>query len=279
MKIRANAKINLSLCVCGKRKDGYHLIDTIMHSVGLFDEITLEKADQIIVECSNSAIKTQDNIAFKAAKLFFEDFGIIGGCKISINKNIPTAAGLGGGSADAAAVLLGLDKLYSANIPHNELCKTALKLGADVPFFIDGGCQRAEGIGEILTPLKPLKSGYILLAKADSKPSTAQMYRILDSKETVLCDTEKIIDLIKQDNLCELSRNLYNAFGEVWTESQLKQILLELSPLAVSISGSGPTWFAIFYDLEKAKKAESILKVKKIDSWLTCPQEKAIIFE
>lgn len=279
LKIKANAKINFSLCVCGKRQDGYHLIDTVMHSIGLYDEIEISKAEEIVVNCDKSQIAMQENIAYKAAKAFFSDYGINDGAQININKNIPLAAGLGGGSADAAAVLLGLNRLYNTQITEEQLCKTALKLGADVPFFINGGCQRAEGIGEKLTVLKPLQTGYILLAKADKKPSTAEMYRILDGKDIAGCDTQGVINAIEQNDLNNLSKRMYNAFETVWGESDLKQLLLSNSPLAVSLSGSGPTWFALFKDYKDAQSAKESLEKLKIDCWITTPQNKAIVFE
>ncbi len=279
MKIRANAKINLSLCVCGKREDGYHLIDTVMHSIGLFDEVVIEKSDSITVNCDIYGIEQEDNIAFKAAKLFFEDYKIKGGAFIEINKNIPAAAGLGGGSADAAAVLMGLNKLYNANIPYEKLCETALKLGADVPFFIKGGCARAQGIGEKLTSLKPLTKGYILLAKAEQKPSTAEMYRIIDSKEPVYCDTLSVINAIENGDLDELYKHITNSFETVWENSLVKKALISQSPLLVSLSGSGPTWFAVFESKENAEKAKACLENKNINCWLATPETKAITFE
>lgn len=279
MKLKANAKINLSLQVCGKREDGYHLIDTVMHSVNLYDELEITKADGISVDCDNLSIAQEDNIAFKAAKLFFQDYKINGGAVISIRKNIPSAAGLGGGSADAAAVLVGLRKLYNANISNEQLCKTALKLGADVPFFIVGGCARAQGIGEKLTPLKPLRCGCFLLAKAEKKPSTAEMYKILDSKEPVVCDTLAVIGAAESSDLEKLSGFLVNSFATIWQDSLVKSQLLAFEPLVVSLSGSGPTWFALFKNEADAKKAKIELEKGNISCWVAEPETKAIIFE
>lgn len=279
MKIKANAKINLSLSILGKRQDGYHLIDTVMQSVGLFDLIEIEKSSDITVFCDKYNIPQQENIAYLAAKLFFEEYNINGGAKISITKNIPAAAGLGGGSADAAAVLLGLNKLYNANIPQQCLCKTALKLGADVPFFINGGCQRCEGIGEVLTPIKPLKSGWFLLSKAEQKPSTAEMYRVLDSKAPVFCDTKRVISAIEQDDLISLSKNIVNSFGAIWQDSFVKSALLRFEPLVVSLSGSGPTWFALFEDEQSAVLVQQKLKSQGIDCWVARPIDSAITIE
>ncbi len=277
MKIRANAKINLSLSVCGKRQDGYHLIDTVMHSVSICDTILIEKADEILVKCGE--MPQQENIAYKAAKLFFETTNVSGGCIIEIEKNIPISAGLGGGSADAAAVLLGLDKIYNTNLSYETLCDMAVKLGADVPFFIKGGCMRSEGIGEILTPYKPLEKGYILLAKADQKPSTAEMYKRLDSQKTVIADTLKTLKCIENNDLSGLSKNLYNAFETVWPQSKVKAELDTTDAVAVSLTGSGPTWFAIYDSIEKAEKVKRQLELKQIPCWLCNPVETAIVIE
>lgn len=279
MKIRANAKINLSLNICGRRDDGYHLIDTVMHSVDLYDEIEVVAADCITVECDKYAVNQEDNIAFRAAKQFFADFGLSYGAQIIIKKNIPSPAGLGGGSADAAAVLLALRSLYCPSITDKQLEKTALKLGADVPFFISGGCKRAEGIGEILTNLTPLKSGYIVLALAEQKPSTAEMYRIVDSEPYDFCNSDDVIKAVEADDLCGLAHSVSNAFSIVWKNSFVKEKLESQSPLAVSLSGSGPTWFALFEDYESAQLACENLKSDKIQAFLVTPQEKAIIFE
>ncbi len=279
MKIKANAKINISLSLCGKREDGYHYIDTVMQSVGLFDELVIEKNDIIEVFCDKYDIPQEENIAFRTAKLFFDDYKIKGGARIKIKKNIPAAAGLGGGSADAAAVLMGLNRLYSADIPEEKLCKTALKLGADVPFFIKGGCARAQGIGEKLTTIKPLQKGYILLAKAEDKPSTAEMYRIVDSKEPIFCDTPSVIKAVESNNLQELANYIANSFETVWKDSFVKKSLLSLSPIMVSLSGSGPTWFALFEDVHKAEQAQRELSKQKIECWLVTPQRSAITFE
>lgn len=277
MKIKANAKINFSLSVCGKREDGYHLIDTVMHSVDLYDTVIIKIADNINVACGD--LSQEENIAYKAAKLFFEAAKINGGCEIKIEKQIPLSAGLGGGSADAAAVLLGLDKLYNTNLSYETLCGMALKLGADVPFFIKGGCMRSEGIGEILTPAVSLKKGYILLAKADLKPSTGEMYRRLDSQDTVLADTKAVLSAIENNDLSALSKSLYNAFETVWPMSAVKSALLKTEAIAVALTGSGPTWFAVFDDIKKAETAKMELESKKIPCWLCRPCECSIEFE
>ncbi len=279
MKIKANAKINLSLKLCGKRADGYHLIDTVMHSVSLFDELEISKANKISVICDNLEIKQDENIACKAAQLFFDYTGIKGGAKIIIKKHIPTCAGLGGGSADAAAVLLALDKLYETSLKNTTLCEIALKLGADVPFFIEGGCQRAQGIGEVLTKEKPINSGWILLAKGDKKPSTAQMYKIVDGMKLPEAQTEIVLQATQANDLKLLAANLKNAFFVVWEQSLIYKRLLSTPALAVSLSGSGPTFFAIFENKTDAQAAYNKLKLENVECYFAAFENKAIIFE
>ena len=279
VKIKANAKINLTLGILGKREDGYHLIDTIMQSVSLFDTVKISKSKKIKATYSNKSINKTNNMALKAADAFFKATEIEGGANIKIKNRIPTSSGMGGGSADAAAVLLGLDKLYDTCLSAEELEKIALPLGADVPFFINGGAQRSEGIGEILTPITPLEKGYFILAKADAKPSTGEMYKQLDSKIPPLPETEKAISAIKNQDSEALSGLLVNSFTSVWGESALQKRLLETEADGVSLSGSGPTWFAYFTDEKKAKKEFKSLKKERIECYFAVPEKKAIIFE
>ncbi len=279
LTVKANAKINLSLAITGKREDGYHLIDTVMQSVSLYDILTFKKAKNIRVVCSNSELSGEENIAFKAAKLFFERTGIKGGVKIKIEKNIPQAAGLGGGSADAAAVLIALNRMYNAELSDGELEKIAVKLGADVPFFIKGGTQRAEGIGEVLTPIKPLDFGCFVLAKGESKPSTAEMYRRLDGEEHPLPQTQAVISAVQSGDAELLAQSMDNSFAAVWKNSAVKERLLNLSADAVSLSGSGPVWFAFYRDEDKANIDFNTLKKEKMESYLVKPAKSGIEFE
>ncbi|MGI6279683.1 MAG: 4-(cytidine 5'-diphospho)-2-C-methyl-D-erythritol kinase [Acutalibacteraceae bacterium] len=277
-KVTANAKINLTLDITGKREDGYHFIDTIMQSVSLADELTVKKAQKTTVTCSDSSLSGEENIAHKAARLFFERTGITGGAEIFIKKNIPSAAGLGGGSADAAAVLLSLDRLYKTGLDYGTLCEMAQRLGADVPFFIKGGTQRARGIGEQLTRLSPLKSGFFVLAKADDKPSTGEMYRLLDSKERIFVDTKAAVEFCQNNDLEGLSRVLGNSFLTVSKNSVFEK-LKQFSPLGVGLSGSGPTCFAVFKNRKSAKICEKALKAQNITCFTVRPTSSAIIFK
>ena len=273
------AKINLTLAIKGKRKDGYHLIDTVMQSVSIADTLKVLPSNKITVSCENKVIDNSDNIAYKAAELFFKTANIKGGAKIKIKKRIPLAAGLGGGSADAAAVLVALNKIYNAGLTNRTLEEIALKLGADVPFFIEGGTKRAEGIGEVMTKLPPLTVGYFILAKTENKPSTAEMYKKLDALEPITPDTELLIKALEQHDTDLLISAMGNSFTSVWQNSALEKRLKNTDADGVSLSGSGPVWFAFFKSKKTAIKTYKQLKSEKIECYLVKPCDSAIEFE
>ena len=276
IKITACAKINLSLSVLGKREDGYHELDTVMQSVDLSDTVYIEKCRGIITDCKG--ISAEENIAARAARLFCEKTGAEG-CKIKIEKRIPAAAGLGGGSADAAAVLAGLNRLYKTGISKTELCEIAVKIGADVPFLIAGGTARARGIGEKLTPLMPLKDCWFLLAKAEEKPSTAEMFSRLDSTDYIKPDIEKTVNAVNCGDLNGVLENLGNSFEILWSKSALKEMLSSMHPAACSLSGSGPARFAVYGDLNAALRARDKLSAKGVFCEICKPLNKSLIFE
>lgn len=276
IKITACAKINLSLSVLGKREDGYHELDTVMQSVDLSDTVYIEKCRGIITDCKG--ISAEENIAARAARLFCEKTGAEG-CKIKIEKRIPAAAGLGGGSADAAAVLAGLNRLYKTGISKTELCEIAVKIGADVPFLIAGGTARARGIGEKLTPLMPLKDCWFLLAKAEEKPSTAEMFSRLDSTDYIKPDIEKTVNAVNCGDLNGVLENLGNSFEILWSKSPLKEMLSSTHPAACSLSGSGPARFAVYGDLNAALRARDKLSAKGVFCEICKPLKKSLIFE
>ena len=275
----ANAKINIGLDISGKREDGYHYIDTLMQSVSLGDKITVKKSDKISVECDGSDIDNEKNIAYKAAELFFESAKIVGGAEIIIEKYIPLSAGLGGGSADAAAVLLALNEIYDTEITSEKLEEIAAKLGADVPFFIKGGTQRSTGIGEILTPVTPLKKGYFLLIKAGNKPSTGEMYKRLDSENPIHPNMDEVVSAAEAGDLKKLSLVLGNSFIAVNEKFVLSERLKNWGAVGVSLSGSGPTWYGIFENYGVAENAFEALKSEGYECYLAKPLEKAVIFE
>ena len=277
LRIKANAKINLALSVLGKRNDGYHELDTVMQSISLYDTVYIDKSDKITVECGEFG--GEDNIAFKTAKAFFKASGINAGANIKIEKRIPSAAGMGGGSADAAAVLVGLNKLYGTELSYKKLLNISVGLGADVPFLIRGGTARAKGIGEILEPLKPIGGCYFLIAKGENKPSTGQMFGLLDTAEYNKPNIEDTISALNSGNLSAVFSSMDNSFAVLWRESPIKSKLLKTKADAVSLSGSGPAWFAVYRDKERATAAEKAMKELNISAFLCEPENKSLIFE
>ncbi len=265
MIVKAYAKINLSLDVTGKQANGYHTLKSVMQSVSLCDEISLEKADNCIeVECSDKSLSGKDNLVYRAAQMFFEKTNLCGSVKIFINKSIPVCGGLGGGSADAAAVLKALNQLFETNFSEQELCDIGVTLGADVPFCIVGGTCLAEGIGEKLTPLKPMPDCHILIAKKGEKVSTAQMYGKLDAKPfSIKSDYDTILLSLENGDLDELCKSLSNSFEDVCEQDTLqtaKARMLECGALYSGLSGAGPTVFGIFKDELNCKTAQQTLK-------------------
>ncbi|AOY75185.1 4-(cytidine 5'-diphospho)-2-C-methyl-D-erythritol kinase [Clostridium formicaceticum] len=278
IQLKSRAKINLSLDVLGKRPDGYHEVQMIMQQIDLYDIVTLmDKRDtetiEIITDCEYIP-RSNGNIAYKAAELLRDHFHISRGLEIHIDKRIPVAAGLAGGSANAAAVLMGLNKLWELNLSTEELMKFGVKIGADVPFCIQGGAAVAEGIGEKLTTIKGLKNVWMVIAKPSISVSTAEVYSRLDlSKITNKPKLSTLLQALKDEDLYTLCKNMVNVL-ETITEKrhpmikELKKKMVEYHALGSMMSGSGPTVFGIFKKYEKAKAAYENLKVINKQTYL-----------
>ncbi len=260
---RSYAKINLTLDVLGKRDDGYHDVEMIMHTVTLFDLVIVDKEPEDISISTNLRFlpNNDKNIAYLAAREFFAYTGVNGGCKIMIHKNIPVAAGLAGGSGNAAAVLCSLNMLYNTNLSEKELCEIGVKLGADVPYCIIGGTALATGIGEKLTPLPSPDKMTFLLVKPQINVSTASIYQAIDSAEiTERPETNAMIKALEDNDISEISKQLSNVMGTV-TESLhpivkgIRHKMIKNGALGALMSGSGPTVFGIFPDYKTAKAA------------------------
>ncbi len=284
MKItaKANAKINLTLDIVGKRQDGYHLVDMIMQSVSLYDTVTVEKSDNgITVNSSDNTLGGEDDITYKAAKLFFKNSAVSGGANISIIKNIPVAAGLGGGSSNAAAVLLLLNQIYGNPLTTEKLEEISVKLGADVPFFLHGGTISVTGIGEIFEKLPNMPKCFLVIAKKDNKPSTKQMYEIIDNTDVSAFrpDNKGAKRAIENNDLPLLCRSVKNVFSAAWKNDIITDILNDNNALAVSLSGSGPSYFGIFTCLTDAENSVCRLKENGISAYLAEPTEVAIEIE
>lgn len=261
--LKSYAKINLTLDVTGKRDNGYHDVSMVMNSIGLFDILIVDTTDSGISVSSNLKYLpvNEKNIAYKAAKEFFAYTGIKGGAMIRIQKNIPVAAGLAGGSSNAAAVLTALNSLYDADLDIDELSKIALKLGADVPYCLRGGTYLAEGIGEILTPLTPLVPFYAVIVKPPVNISTAAIYEDIDNAEILKRpDNKEFIKALEDGNkekICSLLCNVMESVTEKMCPviGEIKNQLIADGALGSLMSGSGSAVFGLFDDFKKAKKS------------------------
>ena len=260
------AKINLTLDVTGKLENGYHTLSMIMQSIDVCDELSFEKtADETILFSMNKdlpdKIPAEKNLVYKAAKLLKDTFKIDGGFKIHLTKNIPAAAGLAGGSSDCAATLIGINELCGLGLDIEKLCEIGVKLGADVPFCIRKGTMLAEGIGEILTPLAPLTGIPVLLIKPNISISTPYVYKHLKLNELDYHpDNKAVISYIKDNNIKKIAASLSNVLETVTIPenpiiAELKHYLTENGAIGSLMSGSGPTTFGIFENMETAKKA------------------------
>lgn len=253
---KAYAKVNLTLAVGEKRLDGYHEVVSVMQRVSLCDTLTAEQTREgITLTCSDPALPSgEENLAHRAASLFFRETGIAGGAALTLEKRIPSQAGLGGGSSDAASALLALRKLYAPALSDTELETMAAALGSDVPFFIRGGTQLATGRGEVLSPLPPLTDGWFVIVKPTESFSTPAMYRRLDNLPPAC--TPPLPPL--QGGLPALASGLFNRFeaaipagSAVW---DIKARLAAYGALASLLSGSGSAVFGLF-DTETAARA------------------------
>lgn len=274
VRVRAHGKINLGLDVLRKREDGYHELRMIMQQVGLYDGIDIERMGRsmdgerhIIIETNLRYLPVnENNLAYKAAALLMDEFNIQESIHIKIKKLIPVSAGMAGGSADAAAVLKGINRMFALGLSKKALMERGLKLGADVPYCVMGGTALAEGIGEILTPLKNIPPCYIILAKPGINVSTKMVYGTLRADEIeVHPDIDGIIQSIDDGNLYEMAGKMGNVLADV-TETlypvitEIKKEMISLGAINAMMSGSGPTVFGLFDSKEKAVNAYTILK-------------------
>lgn len=277
MKMRAYAKVNISLDIIGKREDGYHLLRMIMQNIDLYDEIIIEKQSEgITIECNKNYVPTDSrNLAYKAALAFQERYNIKEGVKIKIVKNIPVSAGLAGGSTDAATVLKIMNRLFEINAPKEELMDVGLKLGADIPYCIQGGTALCEGIGEVITPLESFKDKIIVLVKPSFGVSTKEVYKNFDiDKVKKHPETEALIKAMEEDDLRYVAYNMRNLLENVTLKKHkilinLKEEMNKYGSIGSMMSGSGPTVFAFFDDMLKAQRCFEKMKEKYNEVFLT----------
>lgn len=261
MLTKAYAKINISLDITGKRDDGYHLLKMIMQTINLHDTLNIEEdTTGINIECSNKRIPTDKrNLVYKAAESFMKYTGLKRGVHIYIQKKVPSAAGLGGGSSDAASTLKALNKIFNAGLSDSELMKLGLSIGADVPFFIKGGTAICEGIGEKIKNIRSFKNHYIVIVKPWFGVSTSAAYREFDSIQNITHpDTMKIIEHIENDDLTMVSKNMRNVLEDVSVKAhpeigKIKEELKNFGALNSLMSGSGSAVFGIFESEKKAR--------------------------
>ena len=265
--LNAPAKINLYLDVLGRRADGYHEIESIMQTVSLCDVIDVTLADSgITLTASEDTVPLDEkNLAHKAARLFYSHTGIDGGAKIHIEKRIPVSSGLAGGSTDAGATLKALNELYGFPVSNDELLALGAKLGADVPFCMEGGCVLCRGIGEKMQKIEPMTPFTVVIARGGEGVSTPAAYRMLDERfgeflARPFSDVQRTISAVEMDDLNALSLSVFNVFESVVLEdhkeaSLYKGVLQDNGALVSMMSGSGPAVFGIFDDTEKADYA------------------------
>ena len=277
MQIKAYAKINIALDAVGKREDGYHLLKMIMQTIDIYDLIGIEKAPQnIILSCNKSFIPTDNrNLAYKAAELFINKYNIKQGVYINIKKNIPVAAGLAGGSTNAAAVLKGMNLIFNVNAEESELMDLALSIGADVPYCIQGGTALCEGIGEKIKPLKPFRNHILVIVKPNFGVSTKEVYGALDiNKIFKHPDIDSLIKAMTREDLYYVANNMKNVLENVTIKKHgllkdIKNELMKMDALGALMSGSGPTVFAFFDDMQKAQVCYDRMKNQYKEVFIT----------
>lgn len=244
-------KINLALAITGRRDDGYHDIDTIFQSIGLHDVIRLEEADEFLLTCSNSALACDEtNLAYKAYKALLPYRCGPKGVRIHIEKNIPVAAGLAGGSTDCAAVLRGLNRLWKMGLTTEELCRIGASIGADVPFCVCGGTMRGRGIGEILTPLPPLPPRPVLIAHPPVPVYTGKAYSLFDTTPRLQgIAVDEAAKAVEAADFEGLEAHMGNTFEELVIPDvpmiESCRAMLRRQGLRPLMAGSGPTVFAL----------------------------------
>ena len=286
IQLKSRAKINLSIDVLGKREDGYHLVEMIMQTIDLFDKIKIFslKEDTIIIESNSLDIPLDStNIVYKAADLIKKQYNIKEGVKIIIEKNIPIAAGMAGGSSNAAAVLVGLNQLWQLKLSENKLKELGLKLGADVPFCIGGQTALAENIGEKLTKIDGLSENiFILVCKPELFVSTKEIYEEIDSKIIEKRPNNKLlIQLLKENKIQQIADNMYNVLEEVTRErypviEEIEKIMMENDALGSMMSGSGPTFFGLYRNREDAENCKNKLLKKFSQVYIVKSHNKGV---
>lgn len=282
---KAAAKINLMLDILTRLDNGYHSLFMIMQSVGLYDTVCVETTSDagITLTCSEPTLPCDSrNIAYKAAQSFFEITGIqYDGIKISIDKKIPFAAGMAGGSADGAAVIAALDDLFDTGLTWREKCDIGLKVGADVPFCLTGGTCVAQNVGDVLSPLPNLGDCYIVLAKPERGVSTKEAFANFDQNNAIRhLDTCGMLYAASQGDflgICQRAKNVFEQLIEVPERVPIKATMNRYGAVTACMSGSGPTVYGIFDDESKATACSQSLREIVKDVFVTKPVTSGVI--
>ena len=266
--VKALAKINLGLDVLGKREDGYHQVRMVMQTVNLYDtlELTRRREPGITMRTNRRYLPVDDgNLCIRAAKLLWEEFALPGGLFISLNKRIPVAAGMAGGSTDAAAVLYAVNRMYHLGLSRKDLMKRGVKIGADVPYCVMRGTALAEGIGEELSPLPPMVRCPVLVAKPPISVSTKMVYQQLDAQTNIVHpDIDLLLRDLEKGDLPSIAAHMGNVLEAVTIPKypvieEIKDVMKQHGALNAMMSGSGPTVFGLFEDQGTMKKAKAAL--------------------
>lgn len=273
IKLKALGKINLGLDVLGRRPNGYHDVRMVMQTVYLYDQILLEKTDKEGISLETNLFYlpvNENNLAYRAAKMLIDEFAIKEGVHISLEKHIPVAAGMAGGSSNAAAVLYGMNRLFQLGLTDQELMDRGVQLGADVPYCIMRGTVLAEGIGEKLTPLPAMPKCHVLLAKPPISVSTQKVYEKLDAQEVAKHpDIDGILLGLQTGDLKKITSSMGNVLENVTiTEypqiERIKDVMKEEGALNAMMSGSGPTVFGIYDDKMLARRAAARIREEQL---------------
>lgn len=269
ISLKALAKINLGLDVVRRREDGYHEVRMIMQTIQLYDRLDIKRTQEpgIQIQTNLSFLPVnENNLIYKAAKLLMDEFSITDGVSVKLDKRIPVAAGMAGGSTDAAAMLIGVNRLFSLGLTKRQLMERGVQIGADVPYCIMRGTALAEGIGEALSPLPPMVKCPVLIAKPSISVSTKFVYQNLKLDDTTIhTDIDRLIDDIKAKNLHDIAAHMGNVLETVTIPNypvidEIKKHMLSNGAVGAMMSGSGPTVFGLFDDENTAKKAYKAMR-------------------
>ena len=269
ISLKALAKINLGLDVVRRREDGYHEVRMIMQTIYLYDRLDIKRTKEpgIQIKTNLSFLPVnENNLIYKAAKLLMDEFSITDGVSVKLDKRIPVAAGMAGGSTDAAAMLFGMNRLFSLGLTKRQLMERGVQIGADVPYCIMRGTALAEGIGEELSPLPPMVKCPVLIAKPSISVSTRFVYQNLKLDDTTIHpDIDLLIEDIKAENLHDIAAHMGNVLETVTIPNypvidEIKKHMLSHGAVGAMMSGSGPTVFGLFDDEDTAKKAYKAMR-------------------